>query len=86
MSGTAASENIGTIYSNFDHELDKDAEAKLRAGAEGHHTAWDHFGVVWFDGEQFVEAVWRYGAEVARVRGPDLLAVIAQVNDEWGCD
>lgn len=72
-------------YSNSDHEMPPKAEEGLKEGKHYmEHTAWDHYGVVWFDVGRFHERVMRYGVTVATVSGDTLRDVIDEVNHRFG--
>ncbi len=75
-----------TLYSNYDHELDTEVEAKLRAAPDvsAAHHAWDFNGRVWWTGTVWREQVWRYRQPVAEYESTDLRALIAHVNGEHG--
>lgn len=72
--------------SNFDHSIHDGAEADLRAGMRTRHAAWEFNGVVWYDAEagMFYEAVRRYHVLQAIIGRPELLDLMAAVNDEYG--
>jgi len=74
-------------FSNFDYEMPSEADSVLRAGKHWMaHTAWDHWGAIWFAEGQFHERVMRYGAHVATVSSPDLMGVIRTANGMYGSD
>lgn len=81
------SRELGTVYSNYDHELDGEIASVLERDGElyGQHAAWDFCGWVWRlpDG-RWVDQVWRYGAPVEDVIGETLQEVIDEANDRWG--
>lgn len=78
------------VYSNIDPGIDvavmralTDAPGELCA----QHAAWNFCGYIWQlpDG-RWVDQVWRHNAPVADVIGDDLEEVIAEVNDNYGCE
>lgn len=72
-------------YSNFDHVMPADAEKLLRDGKHWMaHTAWDHWGAVWFADGKFHERVMRYSAHVATLSADSLRELIGDVNDQFG--
>jgi hypothetical protein len=78
----------GSVYSNFDHKLDEEAVAELRAdpGLHAQHAGWQFCAYVWHDGTSWVEQVWRYHSAIETRRGDELLALIESVNDDYGWD
>jgi len=80
-------EDIGEVYSNFDHELNKDIAEKLKTG-EYHacHSAWNFHGrIVYVDGK-YIERVRSYCSTVGFYLGKDILAVIDMTNKLHGND
>lgn len=73
-------------YSNFDHKHPgEEAEAALRAGTHYvEHPAYDHYGVIWFDGEQFIERTKAYHVVVGVYKGDSMKDVFEQANEEHG--
>ncbi len=73
-------------YSNFDCDHPGE-EAELAIKAKTHfieHPAWDHHGVIWHDGERFVERVKIYYVEQPLVYGDTLKEVFESVNELYG--
>ena len=78
-------EDLGDMYSNFDHILKDGAESALRAGDNYFtHPAWDHYGFVWFADDKFHEMVKQHRIHVATISNESLEEVIAEVNDTYG--
>lgn len=78
-------EEIDIEMSNFDHHIDEDGEARLKAGGVfARHAGWNFNGTVWWDGSQFCEAVWQYHSHVATLTAPTLRELMTDVNDEYG--
>ena len=76
---------LSDSYSNFDCEVPKDAEEKLRTGSFAvEHPAWDHWGCMWFADGKFHERVMVYHSHVATVSGDTLKEVFSEVNDQFG--
>lgn len=73
-------------YSNYSHEWDEAFEptALVERGVVAPHTAWDHFGAIWWQDGQFHEQIWVHGAVLAVVSERSLQSLIRRVNDEWG--
>ena len=71
---------------NFNHSIDPELEADLRAGMRGRHAAWGFNGLVWYDAKasQFCEIVRRYHVIQAIVGRPALRELMEAVNDEYG--
>ena len=81
-------EELGSVYSNFDHELDKEIMAQLMANPKcfARHAAWNFNSLVWFDGKLWHEEVWRYNCPMREYTGEDLKELIDEINDEYGHD
>lgn len=72
-------------YSNFDHEMPKNAEKLLKAKKLFiTHSAYDHCGYMWFEDGQFHQEVWRYKSHITTISGDTLKDVFDDVNDEYG--
>lgn len=72
---------------NSDHTIDEGLEDQLRAAPNAlvaRHFAWEFCGDVWFDGELFVERVWRYHAVVGTYRAASLVELMGVVNAHHG--
>lgn len=79
---------LGLGMTNLDGSVDPGLEEHLKAGGEGSHWAWDHFGTLRWDAEHqvFTEEVKVYHA-VAGVRSaPSLEDLMRVVNEEFGWD
>lgn len=79
----------GTGMSNFDNEIREGFEEALRAAPGkiyGLHAGWNFNGLVWFDGENFVEQPWTYGTPNAPISAPTLRELMDAVNDRYGWD
>jgi len=71
--------------SNCDHTIDNGMEDVLRSQpVAGSHFAWDFCGTVWFDGENFVEEVFRFHVPVEILKAPSLRELMTAVNDKYG--
>ncbi len=76
-----------TLYSNFDHELDRSVLADLDEGRidEVYHTAWDYFGsIIRTEEGTYLETVRRFGSVIDVVEDADIELVIAGVIDTHG--
>jgi hypothetical protein len=73
----------GAVMSNFDREVEPDAEEVLARGW-GEYTAWDFFGRVWKDGARYKCEVWRYGSPACVMEAGTLPDLMRVVSDEWG--
>lgn len=76
----------GIEMSNFDLVIPNGMEAALRSGQSGAHPAWDHWGIVWYEGGLFWEQVKRYREVVDIVSAATLEELMALVNARWGRD
>jgi hypothetical protein len=71
--------------SNFDHTVDEGLREALEDGPfYGRHAGWNFNGLVWWDGDQFREQVWVYGAPVKTFVAPVLDDLMRVVNVEFG--
>ena len=79
-------EEIGAVYSNFDHQLDHELAHRLaEGGCHAQHAAWDFCGYVWrLEDGRWIEQVWRYNSPVQEIVGDELEEIIELANDEWG--
>jgi len=73
-------------YSNFDLEHPgEEAENAVRAGTHFiEHTAWDHHGIIWFEGGRFVEQVKVHRSKQEPLYGSTLGEVFEAVNEQHG--
>lgn len=72
-------------YSNFDCVMPENAEEILRNGdVYIEHTAWGHFGKMYFEDGVFKEEVMRYGSVVGIVEDETLKGLFKKVNEEYG--
>jgi hypothetical protein len=71
--------------SNCDHKIDEGMEEKLRSGQFlGSHAAWDFWGDVWFQNEQFHERVKRYRVIQGVYSADSLEELMEKVNNKFG--
>lgn len=75
-----------TVYSNFDHKLDKSIEATLQDNPTVYasHTGWDFCGHVWYSNGKWYEEVWRYRSVVETIIGLSIMEVIKETNEKYG--
>jgi hypothetical protein len=74
----------GTI-TNFDGSIEPGlAERLMKEKVLATHTAWDHHGLVWWDGKQFCEEVWVYKAPQEVIKADSLDLLMQQVNEKYG--
>lgn len=76
------------IYSNFDHKLNTSIvkEMKQNMNKEYYHSAQNFCGKIYFDGSEFVEEVWRYGALIEVKKNKDIVELITETNSEYGME
>ena len=79
-------DNIGTVMSNFDHDIDTEKESALvqDSGKVGEYTAYNFFAFVWHDGDQFVCHIRRYRESVEEVTGETLHDIMQEANNKYG--
>lgn len=70
---------------NYDHHIDPGLADALVAGRVfARHEGWEFNGLVWWDGQRFVEAVYRRHIRVDTKHASILTELMRAVNDEWG--
>ncbi len=80
-------EQLSINFSNFDHEISDGIEEKLKANNTWcEHAAWDHWGAIWFEDNEFHEKVMCYGSHVATVSGETFKQVVDAVNEQFGSE
>lgn len=82
-------EELGTVYSNFDHRLDDDLAKKLeeKSGkAFARHAAWNFCGYVWHADGQWHNETWTYGHPAHVFVGESVQNVVEQACDQHGRD
>ena len=87
MTDTEAMLELRLGMCNLDYSIDKGFEEALRADPNkvfGRHAGWHFNGEVWFDGQQFVEEVWVFGASQKIVKADSLAELMKVVSDEFG--
>lgn len=75
-----------SIYSNFDHVLNKSVEESLKNDSSlfSRHPAWNFNARVYFENGKWFSEVWRYHKIVATLEGDSAKEVIDQANLKWG--
>lgn len=82
-------ENLGDVMSNFDHQIDRKVEARLRKSlAWATYSGWNFNGRVWWDleSEQWACEVWQYHSHVETVYGETLDEIMEQICAKYGDD
>ena len=75
--------------SNFDGHVPEELADRLKERPNevyANHYARDFYGVIYYDGRQFVEEVQQYGRVVNVLHGDTLAEVVESANDEHGDD
>jgi|WetSurMetagenome_2_1015567.scaffolds.fasta_scaffold1331520_1 hypothetical protein len=82
------SDEIGSIYSNFDHEVDRTIEKLLKKHTNkwASHEAWDHYGLVFFEYGKFKELVKKNMISRGVYEADCLDDLIEKVNNLFGHD
>jgi len=77
-----------TIYSNFDHCLNKEVEKRMmeEPNESYTHCAWDFNAQVTFNGKVWKSEVWVYGSAVETFEGETVMDVINEANERYGDD
>lgn len=77
--------NLETIMSNFDGVIEEGSELKLKSmDCYGEYTAWNFFGIVWYDGEQFCCEVMQYCSHVNTVYANSLQEIMNKCCEYYG--
>lgn len=78
-------EDVGTVMSNFDHEVEPWAEEKLKSGDfRGDYPAWEFHGTVWWEESNFHCQVMRYGSHIDTVSAPTLQGIMDEASGKYG--
>lgn len=78
-------EELGTIMSNFDHEIENAAEEKLKAGGVfGEYTAWNFWAAVWWDGNKFKAMIKQYRSHVNTLENDSLQGIMNEACEYYG--
>ena len=88
MESNAPEKETERIYSNFDHELNKESKEFLQTHPDyfARHAAWNFNGLVWFSKGKWYEEIWIYHSIEEVLSGDTAEEVIRQANDEYGND
>ena len=77
-------ESIGDIMSNFGHEIDSDAEDKLKAGGVyGGYPAWNFYAYVWWD-SRFKAMIKQYRVHVNTIEADSLREIMDIASQYYG--
>lgn len=77
--------DIGSIMSNYDHEIEDGAEERLKKEKVfGGYAGWNFWGEVWFEAGKFYCVVEVYKRQVATKTGNSLNEIMEKVGDEFG--
>lgn len=79
---------MNTLYSNFDHKLNKESADWLinNPGKELEHTAWNFCSYVRYENNKFKATVMRHHNVVAEIEDDDLIKLISETNNKFGAD
>jgi hypothetical protein len=80
-------EEIGTVYSNFGHELDDGVAKRLETEkVSAAHCAWDFWALIWKDQTtgKWHEMVKQYREHVDTLTADTLKDVIEATNEKYG--
>lgn len=78
--------DIGKVYSNFDHELNKEVAEKLKEDKNlcARHYAWDFCGNVWYMEGKYFNLINRYGHEIDVIMSPSIEECINLTIEKHG--
>ena len=77
--------DIGSIMSNFDHEIEVSAEEALKGHKTfGIYPAWNFLGKIWYAGSKFKCAIWQYHSHVNTIEGNNLKEIMEKASDLYG--
>ena len=80
-------EQIGTVMSDADNEIDKDIEKRLKKEmVQAGYAGWKFYGYIWWDREikKYACEVWCYGIHKTTVIAETLEEIKEQVRDTYG--
>ncbi|HEA68600.1 MAG TPA: hypothetical protein ENI07_17515 [Desulfobacterales bacterium] len=78
-------ENIGCVMSNFDYEIETDAEDKLKSGQFfGGYSAWDLHGTVWFNTGKFKCRIMQYHSHIDTIEAESLSEIMSIASEKYG--
>jgi hypothetical protein len=73
------------IMSNFDHEINPDAEEFLKNHkVYGDYPAWNFHGSVWFENGMFHCEIWQYHSHVDTISESSLAEIMESASDLYG--
>lgn len=79
--------NIGEVMTNYDHEIDRDIETKLKEGnCTASYPGWNFHGTVLYDGANFQCRITRYSVQVDVLESPTLEGIMKEACERWGND
>lgn len=80
-------EEIGSVMSNCDHQVEEWAEEKLKSGNFlGNYPGWNFHAQVWWDGSQFAGRVKTYRVVRGTYRAATLAELMEVISDRYGYD
>ena len=75
------------VMSNFDHEINKDIEVRLKnEKVYSGYPGWNFHGEVWYEQNQFHCEVWVYGSIKEVISEDTLEELMESVSDKYGCE
>ncbi len=77
-------ELVGTVYSNFDHEIEESVVPLLNEKTYAYHTAVNYCGDVYRVSDKWFEDIYQYGRHVDTLHADSLGEVIEKAVNEWG--
>ncbi len=73
------------VMSNFDHEIDREVESKLRKGGfYAYYSAWDFHAEVWFDDSKFKCMVRQHHSHVDTLEAETLEEIMKEACTKFG--
>lgn len=82
---TSYIQTANEVMSNFDQIIDRDVEKLLKSS--DYYTAypaWNFYGEVWYDGENFHCQVEQYHAHMDTIIATTLEEIMEEVSDQYG--
>ena len=78
---------IDSVMSNMDHEIDLDAEDKLKADkVYSSYPAWNFYSWVWYEVGKFHCEIWTYGCYRETITADSLQDIMDQASSKYGND
>jgi len=76
---------LDTVMSNFDFEIDRKIEEKLKTGNYwSQYAGYDFCGYVWWNRDKWSCEIWQYKSHIDTIHGKTLEAIMETVSEKYG--